>query len=139
MISYIASNSTANLIKSICQELNITILNQEVEEIYFLKYTLSISLLIDEYEKGIPAKINHSKISLINLVISMQNNCKINVNIHVYKNNIKNGTTNLILSKHLITLIILFLILLLRKLAIQKIKNHINIASSLVVNTSSKI
>ena len=38
MISYIASNSTASLIKDICQELNITILNQEVEEIDFLKY-----------------------------------------------------------------------------------------------------
>ena len=38
MLSYIASNSTANLIKGICQELNITILNQEVEELDFLKY-----------------------------------------------------------------------------------------------------
>ena len=38
MISYIASNSTASLIKGICQEQNITILNQEVEEIDFLKY-----------------------------------------------------------------------------------------------------
>lgn len=38
MLSYIASNSTANLIKTICQEQNITILNQEVEELDFLKY-----------------------------------------------------------------------------------------------------
>lgn len=38
MLSYIASNSTANLIKTICKEQNITILNQEVEEIDFLKY-----------------------------------------------------------------------------------------------------
>lgn len=38
MLSYIASNSTAELIKNICTELNITILNQEVEEIDFLKY-----------------------------------------------------------------------------------------------------
>lgn len=38
MISYIASNSTASLINGICQEQNITILNQEVEEIDFLKY-----------------------------------------------------------------------------------------------------
>lgn len=38
MLSYIASNSTANLINSICKEDNITILNQEVEEIDFLKY-----------------------------------------------------------------------------------------------------
>ena len=38
MLSYIASNSTANLINDICQELNITILNREVEEIDFLKY-----------------------------------------------------------------------------------------------------
>lgn len=38
MLGYIASNSTANLIKRICQELNITILNQEVEELDFLKY-----------------------------------------------------------------------------------------------------
>ncbi len=38
MISYIASNSTASLIKSICREQNITILNQEVEEIDFLEY-----------------------------------------------------------------------------------------------------
>lgn len=38
MLGYIASNSTASLINSICQELNITILNQEVEELDFLKY-----------------------------------------------------------------------------------------------------
>lgn len=38
MISYIASNSMDRLIKSICQEQHITILNQEVEEIDFLKY-----------------------------------------------------------------------------------------------------
>lgn len=38
MLSYIASNSTARLIKDICKEYNITILNQEVEEIDFLKY-----------------------------------------------------------------------------------------------------
>lgn len=38
MLSYIASNSTARLIKDICKEDNITILNQEVEEIDFLKY-----------------------------------------------------------------------------------------------------
>lgn len=38
MLSYIASNSTADLIKSVCKELNITILNQEVEELDFLKY-----------------------------------------------------------------------------------------------------
>ncbi len=38
MLSYIASNSTARLIKDICKEQNITILNQEVEEIDFLKY-----------------------------------------------------------------------------------------------------
>lgn len=38
MLSYIANNSTSDLIKTICQELNITILNHEVEEIDFLKY-----------------------------------------------------------------------------------------------------
>lgn len=38
MLSYIASNSTARLIKDICKEDNITILNQEVEEIDFFKY-----------------------------------------------------------------------------------------------------
>ncbi len=38
MLSYIASNSTASLIRTICKEDNITILNQEVEEIDFLKY-----------------------------------------------------------------------------------------------------
>lgn len=38
MLSYIASNSTARLIKDICKEDNITILNKEVEEIDFLKY-----------------------------------------------------------------------------------------------------
>lgn len=38
MLGYIASNSTASLINSICKELNITILNQEVEELDFLKY-----------------------------------------------------------------------------------------------------
>ena len=38
MLSYIASNSTARLIKDICKEQNITILNQEVEEIDFFKY-----------------------------------------------------------------------------------------------------
>ncbi len=38
MLSYIASNSTANLINTICKEDSITILNQEVEEIDFLKY-----------------------------------------------------------------------------------------------------
>lgn len=38
MLSYIASNSTVNLIINICKENNITILNQEVEEIDFLKY-----------------------------------------------------------------------------------------------------
>lgn len=38
MLSYIASNSTANLIHTICKEDSITILNQEVEEIDFLKY-----------------------------------------------------------------------------------------------------
>lgn len=38
MLSYIASNSTANLINTICKEDNIIILNKEVEEIDFLKY-----------------------------------------------------------------------------------------------------
>lgn len=38
MLSYIASNSTANLIKNICQEQNITILNAEVEEMDFFRY-----------------------------------------------------------------------------------------------------
>lgn len=38
MLSYIASNSTAEIIKNICKEQNITILNQEVEEIDFFKY-----------------------------------------------------------------------------------------------------
>lgn len=38
MLSYIASNFTANLIKSICRQLNISILNEEVEELDFLKY-----------------------------------------------------------------------------------------------------
>ncbi len=38
MLSYIASNSTAKLIKDICKEDKIIILNQEVEEIDFLKY-----------------------------------------------------------------------------------------------------
>ena len=38
MLSYIASNSTASLIRTICKEDNITILNQEVEEIDFLEY-----------------------------------------------------------------------------------------------------
>ena len=38
MLSYIASNSTADLIISICKELGITILNQEVEELDFFKY-----------------------------------------------------------------------------------------------------
>lgn len=38
MLSYIASNSTANLINNICKEDGVTILNQEVEEIDFLKY-----------------------------------------------------------------------------------------------------
>ncbi len=38
MLNYIASNSTARLIKDICKQQNITILNQEVEEIDFLKY-----------------------------------------------------------------------------------------------------
>lgn len=38
MLSYIASNSTADLIKSICRQLNISILNEEVEELDFLKY-----------------------------------------------------------------------------------------------------
>ena len=38
MLSYIASNSTAEIIKNVCKEQNITILNQEVEEINFFKY-----------------------------------------------------------------------------------------------------
>lgn len=38
MLSYIASNSTARLIKEVCKEEGITILNQEVEEIDFLRY-----------------------------------------------------------------------------------------------------
>lgn len=38
MLSYIASNSTAEVIKNVCKEQSITILNQEVEEIDFLKY-----------------------------------------------------------------------------------------------------
>lgn len=38
MLSYIASNSTAEVIKNVCKEQNITILNQEVEEIDFFKY-----------------------------------------------------------------------------------------------------
>ena len=38
MLSYIASNSTAELIKSICNEMNITILNHNVEELDFLEY-----------------------------------------------------------------------------------------------------
>lgn len=38
MLSYIASNSTAELIKSICDEKNITILNHNVEELDFLEY-----------------------------------------------------------------------------------------------------
>lgn len=38
MLSYIASNSTAEIIKNVCKEQSITILNQEVEEIDFLKY-----------------------------------------------------------------------------------------------------
>ena len=38
MLSYIASNSTAEIIKNVCKEQNITILNQEVEEIDFFKY-----------------------------------------------------------------------------------------------------
>lgn len=38
MLSYIASNSMADLIKSICRQLNISILNEEVEELDFLKY-----------------------------------------------------------------------------------------------------
>lgn len=38
MLSYIASNSTASLIKNICQEQNITILNEEVEKMDFFKY-----------------------------------------------------------------------------------------------------
>lgn len=38
MVGYIANNYTADLIKDICQKLNITILNQEVEKIDFYKY-----------------------------------------------------------------------------------------------------
>ena len=38
MLSYIASNSTAEIIKNVCKEQSITILNQEVEEIDFLQY-----------------------------------------------------------------------------------------------------
>lgn len=38
MLSYIASNSTAEIIKNVCKEQNIIILNQEVEEIDFFKY-----------------------------------------------------------------------------------------------------
>lgn len=38
MIGYIAGNSISELIKKICKELNIIILNQEVEEIDFFKY-----------------------------------------------------------------------------------------------------
>ncbi len=38
MLSYIASNSTARLIKNICEEQNITILNGEVENVDFFKY-----------------------------------------------------------------------------------------------------
>lgn len=38
MLSYIASNSTAEIIKNVCKEQNITILNQKVEEIDFFKY-----------------------------------------------------------------------------------------------------
>lgn len=38
MLSYIASNSTAEIIKNVCKEQSITILNQEVEEIDFFKY-----------------------------------------------------------------------------------------------------
>ncbi len=38
MLSYIASNSTAEIIKNVCKKQSITILNQEVEEIDFLKY-----------------------------------------------------------------------------------------------------
>lgn len=38
MLNYIASNSTAEIIKNVCKEQNITILNQEVEEIDFFKY-----------------------------------------------------------------------------------------------------
>ncbi len=38
MLSYIASNSTTDLIINICKELGITILNQEVEELDFYKY-----------------------------------------------------------------------------------------------------
>ena len=38
MLSYIASNSTAEIIKNVCKKQSITILNQEVEEIDFFKY-----------------------------------------------------------------------------------------------------
>ena len=38
MLSYIVSNSTSEIIKNVCKEQNITILNQEVEEIDFFKY-----------------------------------------------------------------------------------------------------
>ncbi len=38
MIGYIAGNSISELIKKICKELNIIILNHEVEEIDFFKY-----------------------------------------------------------------------------------------------------
>lgn len=38
MIGYIAGNSISELIKKICKELNIIILNKEVEEIDFFKY-----------------------------------------------------------------------------------------------------
>lgn len=38
MLSYIAGNSISDLIKNICKELNIIILNQEIEEVDFLKY-----------------------------------------------------------------------------------------------------
>lgn len=38
MLSYIASNSTASLIKTICKEQSIMILNQEVEKMDFFKY-----------------------------------------------------------------------------------------------------
>ncbi len=38
MIGYIAGNSISEIIKKICKELNIIILNQEVEEIDFFKY-----------------------------------------------------------------------------------------------------
>ncbi|MBR0491551.1 MAG: hypothetical protein IJJ82_05865 [Clostridia bacterium] len=38
MLSYIASNSIANLIENICVETNIMILSREIEELDFLKY-----------------------------------------------------------------------------------------------------